>query len=82
MAAQGREFAWAGDPELLIEAYQKTGGKIQHPMAKIKAVLDAARKSDLFEKCGYVKAHDCRGNREIHHPLFKVKTKTTNRDRE
>jgi hypothetical protein len=70
MILQGRKKAWAGDPDLCLEAYEKFGGKVEHPLNRIKATLDAARRSDLFIHMGYIQACDCTGRREIGHPYF------------
>jgi hypothetical protein len=48
MIARKARYAWAGDPDLLLEAYDKAGGAIQHPLDRIQAVLAAARRSLLF----------------------------------
>lgn len=47
---------------------------MQHPLNKIKAVLDAARRSDLFKHDGYIRACDASGTREILHPTFALKS--------
>lgn len=65
--------AWAGDPDLCISAYQRSVGRVMHPLNKIKAVLDAARRSELFKHDGYIRACDASGMREILHPMFKLK---------
>ena len=69
---------WAGDPDLCISAYLRFGGKVDHPLNRIKATLDAARRSDLFVSDGYIRACDSSGNREILHPVFKLKTQEEN----
>lgn len=66
--------AWAGDPDLCISAYQRSAGRVQHPLNKIKAVLDAARRSELFKHDGYIRACDASGTREILHPMFTLKS--------
>lgn len=66
--------AWAGDPDLCISAYQRSAGRVQHPLNKIKAVLDAARRSDFFKHDGYIRACDASGTREILHPTFALKS--------
>ena len=65
--------AWCGDPDLCLAAYERTGGRVQHPLNRIKAVLDAARRSALFEQHGYIRACDATGRREVLHPVFKLK---------
>ncbi len=62
--------AWAGDPDLLLSAYESSGGSVQHPMDRIGAVIAAARRSSLFKQSGYIRACDCSGRREILHPVF------------
>lgn len=64
--------AWAGDPDLLLSAYEASGGKVQHPMDRIAAVISAARRSDLFRQAGYIRACDRSGRREILHPCFEL----------
>lgn len=64
---------WAGDPELCLTVYEKSGGKREHPLNRIKSVLDAARKSPLFEHTGYIRACDASGRREIKHPVFALR---------
>lgn len=66
--------AWDGDPDLCLTAYEKSGGKVVHPLNRIKAVLDAARNSPLFEQLGYIRACDATGCREIKHPVFTLRT--------
>lgn len=73
MLKQGADIVWAGDPDLCISAYLRSGGKVEHPLNKIKATLDAARRSDLFVSDGYIRACDSSGTREILHPTFKIK---------
>lgn len=65
---------WSGNPDLCLSAYEKSGGKIIHPVNRIKAVLDAARKSSLFEQAGYIRACDATGRRETKHPVFVLRT--------
>ncbi|AZQ13303.1 hypothetical protein STH12_04277 (plasmid) [Shewanella khirikhana] len=72
MIETGADTAWAGDPDLLLTAYARSGGKVVHPLNRIKAVVDAARRSSLFEADGYIRACDCSGTREILHPAFKI----------
>lgn len=73
MKKDGKQNAWAGDPDLLLEAYEASGGNVIHPLNRIKAVLDAARRSNLFRQSGYIRACDSAGRREIRHPLFMLK---------
>lgn len=62
------ENAWAGNPDLMLEAYQ---GRVRHPMDRIAAVIAAARRSPLvFRQAGYIRACDSTGRREILHPCF------------
>jgi hypothetical protein len=71
MKLQKATRAWAGDPDLCIGAYLRVpGGKVQHPLNRIKAVLDAARRSPLFTQEGFIRACDITGTREILHPCF------------
>lgn len=72
MIDSGAKKAWAGDPDLLLSAYARTNGKIEHPLNRIKAVLDSARRSKLFIQSGYIRACDVNGRREIRHPCFKL----------
>lgn len=62
--------AWAGDPDLLLSAYESLGGSVQHPMDRIVAVIAAARRLRLFKQSGYIRACDSSGRREIRHPVF------------
>ena len=64
--------AWAGDPDLLLSAYETSGGSVQHPMDRIVAVISAARRSELFKQIGYIRACDSSGRREILHPCFEL----------
>lgn len=73
MQKNNRTKAWAGDPNLLLDAYEASGGKVVHPLNRIKAVLDAARWSDLFRHAGYIRACDQSGMREIRHPYFEIR---------
>lgn len=69
--------AWAGDPNLLLSAYEKTNGKVEHPLNRIKAVIDAARRSKLFVQTGYIRACDTSGRREVRHPVFNLVEQST-----
>ena len=82
MRANERTHAWAGDPDLCIGAYLRSGGRVEHPLNKIKSVLDAARRSPLFVHDGYIRACDCTGMREILHPVFILKPDTKEAPRE
>jgi len=73
MIKQNSDCVWAGDPDLCLMAYENSGGKVVHPLNRIKAVIDAARRSELFESDGYIRACDSIGTREILHPCFKLK---------
>lgn len=77
MKADGRTKAWAGDPDLLLSAYEASGGAVVHPLDRIKAVLDAARRSTLFHQPGYIRACDRTGMREIRHPYFEIRSTET-----
>ncbi|WPP47106.1 hypothetical protein [Pseudomonas sp. AN-1] len=74
MQKRGAAYAWFGDPDLCIGAYLRSGGRVEHPLNKVKAVLDAARRSPLFTQDGYIRCCDCTGRREILRPVFKLKT--------
>lgn len=67
MRRHGTKFAWAGNPDLLLNAYQ---GEVLHPMDRIAAVIAACRRSKLFRQDGYIRACDATGRREILHPCF------------
>ena len=73
MLEEKAKHAWAGDPDLMLTAYRKSGGRVIHPLDRIAAVISAARKSKLFEQKGYIRACDSSGRREILHPLFVLK---------
>lgn len=73
MAVRGETEVWSGDPDLCISAYIRSGGKVRHPLNKIKAVIDAARKSSLFEPADFIRAHDSSGRRQILMPVFKLR---------
>ena len=64
--------AWAGDPDLLLAAYEASGGSVRHPMDRIAAVISAARRSNLFQQGKYIRACDSSGRREILHPCFEL----------
>jgi hypothetical protein len=72
MIQSGADRAWAGDPDLLLSAYEKSNGTIVHPLDRIAAVIAAARKSQLFKQDGYIRACDSIGRREVLHPCFKL----------
>lgn len=76
MLRTGAEVAWSGDPDLMLAAYQASGGSLEHPLDCIAAVLRAARKSPLFVSDGYIRACDSTGRREILHPCFVIKAET------
>ena len=64
---------WSGDPDLCAEAYARSGGKVYHPLNRIKAVIDAARKSPLFEPADFIRAHDSSGRRQVLIPVFRLR---------
>lgn len=76
MNEAGASRLWAGDPNLCHDAYSRAGGTRVHPLNKIKSVIDAARKSDLFKPGGYIRACDATGRREVLHPVFVLKVPT------
>jgi len=71
------EYVYCGHPDLCISAYERSQGKVEHPLNKIKAVLDAARRSPLFKQDGYIRACDSTGMREVLHPVFALVRDTT-----
>lgn len=73
MLEENIDHVWAGDPDPLIEAYLRSGGKVYHPLNRIQATLAAARRSKLFVHDGYIRACDSSGTREILHPVFALK---------
>lgn len=73
MTERNKKRVWAGDPNLCLDAYERSGGTRVHPLNRIKSVIDAARKSPDFESVGYIRAHDAKGSREILHPVFRVR---------
>ena len=73
MIARQKEFVWGGDADLCISAYMETNGKICDPLKMVKAVIDAASRSNLFEADGYMRANDSSGSRKALHPIFKLK---------
>lgn len=75
MTEQKAKRAWAGDPNLCLDAYERSGGTRIHPLNRIKSVLDAARRSPEFKQEGYIRACDATGRREILHPVFILKEK-------
>lgn len=70
----GCRSAWAGNPQPLLDAYEnassKRGVHNNHPENRVRAVLNAARRSKLFKQDGYIRACDRTGNREVLHPVF------------
>jgi hypothetical protein len=70
LLAEDSVTVWAGDPNLLLTAYEATGGRVVHPRDRIVAVLTAARRSKLFKQSGYIRACDFTGRREVLHPVF------------
>ncbi|MGJ8517648.1 hypothetical protein [Carnimonas bestiolae] len=73
LTEEGMTYAWRGRPDELLEAYQRTGGKVSHPFNRLDAVISAARKSPLFEPHGYIKCCDCHGVRETYHRVYVLK---------
>ena len=73
MLEENAKYAWSGDPDLMLTAYSKSGGRIVHPYNRIAAVVSAARNSKLFKQKGYIRACDSSGRREILHPVFVLK---------
>lgn len=74
MVEAGETKIWAGKFGLCGEAYARFGGKVQHPLNRTKAVIDAARRSPLFDQIGYIRAIDTSGRREILHPAFALRS--------
>ncbi len=73
MLAERTPRAWAGDPDLLLSAYEAAGGSLVHPIDRIQAVIAAARRSRFFVQRGYIRACDRTGQREILHPVFELR---------
>ena len=69
----GETKVWAGMFGACGEIYFRFGGRVQHPLNRTRAVIDAVRKSKLFYHGGYIRACDTTGRREILHPVFKLK---------
>ena len=76
MLETGAKLAWAGHPDLMLSAYGRTNGRVMHPMNRIKAVVNAARQSPLFEKLR-IRATDSAGRREILHPAFRLRPESS-----
>lgn len=74
MIDRNADEIWSGDPDLCGAAYARFGGKVSHPLNRIKSVIDAARKSSLFEKADFIRAHDSSGMRQVLIPIFKLKS--------
>lgn len=70
MLSTGAKRAWWGVPELMQTAYMRAGGRVAHPLNRVKIVIEAARKSELFVANGYIRAQDSLGRREVLHPVF------------
>jgi hypothetical protein len=77
---RNEDIVWAGDPDLCLSAYQRFDGKVEHPLNRIKAVIDAARRSKLFQSDACIRACDSSGTREILHPVFKLKPQEEKND--
>lgn len=73
MLAADVKYLWAGDPDLCLSAYERSGGRAAHPSIRIKYVIDAARRSTLFSRDGYIRAANM-GGRETLHPCFVLAT--------
>jgi len=78
MRKEGVNYIYGGMHILLDEIYSKFGGKVQHPLRRHKAVLDALRRSKLFKHDGYVRFCDRNGAREILRPRFRIADKLEN----
>jgi len=73
MIERGCEQVWSGDPDLCADAYKRSGGTVFHPLNRIKSVIDAARRSPLFEPDDFIRAHDSSGRRQILIPVFRLR---------
>ena len=73
MVEEGMTYIWAGNPNPIHEAYGRSMGVVVHPLSRIKAVIDACRRSSLFVSNGHVRAANCNHSAEIKHPRFKLK---------
>lgn len=73
MIELGRTLVWSGDPDLCLGAYERTSGRIEHPLNRIQAVLKAAKASPLFVSAGAIRACDRSGSREIRYPVYKLR---------
>lgn len=73
MAEEGVDYVWAGQFGMCGEAYSRFGGRVVHPLNRIRAVIDAARRSPEFRQKGYIRAMDSTARREILHPVFELK---------
>lgn len=74
------DVAWAGEPDLLLAAYERFAGRVVHPLDRVQAVIAAARKSNLFVSDGFIRACDSSGRREVLLPAFKLKAGQTNQE--
>ena len=75
MLARCETEVWAGDPDLCIQAYLRSGGIVRHPLNKIRSIINAARQSHLYEKSGFIRSYDISGRRQVLHPVFRLKDK-------
>lgn len=72
MLERGEAVIWSGDPDLCLAAYKRSSGTRSHPLNRIKSVIDAVRRSPLFDQDGYIRSHDDIG-RQILIPAFKLR---------
>lgn len=66
------EYIDLGDLDVLSRAYERFGGRVEHPLNRNVAVMKAVRRSDRFEFYGYLRAHDSIG-RPVKLAMYKLK---------
>jgi len=67
----GQDKVWFGRFDSWEEPYSRSGGRVAGPSRRYKAVMDALRRSPLFERTGYIRSVGWKGGREVLHPVFK-----------
>lgn len=69
---------WKGNPDLLHEAYERAGREQTHPLNTTDSVISAVRRSPLFERDGYIRAHTRTGvERQVLYATFKLRKEDT-----
>lgn len=68
---RGEDTVWVGKFGLLHDIYERAGRDGSHPLNVHASVMAAVRRSDRFERCGFIRSCYA-SNRESRHSVFRL----------